>query len=150
MCVIIDANVAAEVFAFPVHDDYAPLWKWIHHKDGRIVYGGENRRELAKLTNVRQRLKTLWDAGLALDEDDRRVDKEENAVTKKGLCRSNDAHVIALARVSGVRVLCTNDQDLQTDFKNRDLVANPRGKIYKNANHAGVLGHNGICRGRAS
>ena len=147
---IIDADVAAEVFALPVHEDYAPLWKWIHHKDGRIVYGGRNFTELAKLNNVRRRLKTLWDAGLALAEDDRKVDKEEKAVIRKSQCRSNDTHVIALARVSGARVLCTDDQALQTDFKDRDLVPAPKGKIYKKASHAAVLGHNSICRGRAT
>ena len=150
MCVIIDANVAAEVFAFPVHNDYAPLWKWIDHKDGRIVYGGENRRELAELTNVRRRLKTLWDAGLALAEDDREVDKEQKAVIKKSHCRSDDPHVIALARVSGARVLCTEDQDLQTDFKDRNLVPTPKGKVYKTADHQHVLGHNRLCRQRTS
>ena len=150
MCVIIDANVAAEVFAIPVHDDYAPLWKWIKHKDGRIVYGGRNRTELAKLNNVRGRLKTLWSAGRALAEDDGIVDEEEKTVVKKNECRSDDPHVIALARVSGARVLCTNDRDLQTDFKDRNLVQAPRGKIYKNANHAHVLGHNKLCGRRRS
>ncbi len=112
------------------------------------MYGGENRRELAKLSNVRRRLKTLWSAGLALEEDDGDVDKEEKAVVKMSACRSDDPHVIALARVSGARVVCTEDQALQTDFKNRDLVPAPKGKIYKNANHAHVLGHNSLCRER--
>ena len=65
MCVIIDANVAAKVFGRPVHYEYAPLWKWIEQRDGRIVYGGPNRRALAKLNIVWRRLKTLWAADLA-------------------------------------------------------------------------------------
>jgi predicted nucleic acid-binding protein len=150
MCVIIDANVAAEIFAIPVHEDYAPLWKWIEYKDGRIVYGGRNLKELARLNTVRQRLKTLWSAGRAFAEDDREVDREERAVVKMNQCRSDDPHVIALAKVSGARVLCTKDQDLQTDFKNRDLVPTPRGRVYKTAAHQHVLGHNRLCRRRTS
>jgi len=149
MCVIIDANVAAEVFASPVQTDYVPLWTWIEHGGGRIVYGGKNRRELARLTDVRRRLKTLWSAGRAFEIGNRQVAREEKAVVKMNACRSDDPHVIALARVSGTRVLCTEDQDLQADFKDRELVPAPRGKIYKRASLAGVLGHNSICPGRS-
>ena len=45
-------------------------------------------------------------------------------------CVSNDEHVIALAQVSGARLLFSNDVPLHRDFKNRDLVDVPRGKVY--------------------
>ena len=47
-----------------------------------------------------------------------------------GECASDDEHVIALARVSGARLLFTNDGDLQADFKNPGIINGPRGVIY--------------------
>lgn len=45
-------------------------------------------------------------------------------------CVSNDAHVIALAQVTGARLLFSNDSALQSDFKNKLLIDQPRGKVY--------------------
>lgn len=44
--------------------------------------------------------------------------------------RSDDPHVIALAQVSGARLLYSNDGKLQRDFKDRDLINNPGGSVY--------------------
>lgn len=43
---------------------------------------------------------------------------------------SNDPHVIALADVSGARILYSNDENLRDDFRNSVLVSSPRGKLY--------------------
>lgn len=148
MCVIIDASVAGVAFAIPYHVDFKPLWHWIECQDGRIVLGGRLSSELNRLPNVRRLLAEFTRAGLAVYVTKQKVDEEEKEVHKLGLCRSNDPHVIALARVSGARVLCTNDGDLEVDFKNRQLVSAPRGSIYKNASHKSLLKHNRICIGR--
>jgi hypothetical protein len=55
------------------------------------------------------------------------------------LCRSNDLHIIALARVARVGLLCSRDQALADDFTNRTLIANPRGRVYKYARHRTLL-----------
>ena len=55
---------------------------------------------------------------------------EETRLEKKGLCISDDPHVIALARISGARLLCSNDKDLQQDFGTKNLIDRPRGKVY--------------------
>jgi len=47
-----------------------------------------------------------------------------------GTCRSNDHHIVALAVVSGARLLYTNDRNLTDDFKDKRLIDNPRGKVY--------------------
>ena len=49
---------------------------------------------------------------------------------RDGAYVSNDAHVIALAQVSGARLLYSNDSDLQDDFKDKSLIDSPRGRIY--------------------
>lgn len=70
-------------------------------------------------------------AGRARRIRDAVVDKETESIRAGENCRSNDFHVIALARVSGARLLFTNDRTLEQDFKDRSLVPDPRGKIYK-------------------
>ena len=62
--------------------------------------------------------------------EDEAIQKEGSNLERKGGHRSNDLHVLALANVSGARLLYTNDRDLQRDFKNGQLISNPRGKIY--------------------
>ena len=42
--------------------------------------------------------------------------------TESGDYESDDEHVIALAKVSGARLLYTNDNDLQADFTNTILI----------------------------
>ena len=62
---------------------------------------------------------------------------------------------LALAQVSGARLLYSNDLTLHQDFGNRDLINRPRGKIY--STHAGgqiqdshrrLLRRNDLCRVR--
>ncbi len=148
MCLIIDANVAAIVFQVPCQDEYRPVWNWIERRGGILVFGGRNEAELTRVAAVRQRLYTLWQAGRAMQVPDQTVAAEERSVTSLGVCRSDDPHVIALARASGARVLCTEDGNLEKDFKNPQLVPRPRGAIYKNDSHAHLLCHNKICIGR--
>jgi hypothetical protein len=148
LCVIVDACVAGHVFSVPREADFVPLWSWLEKKDGRLVYGGHLAKELRRLGKATKLLAELKRSGRALECSRRDVDEQEKAVRKLGLCRSNDPHVIALARVSGARVLCTNDDNLQTDFKNQHLLPAPRGQIYKRASHRAMLKHNGICIGR--
>jgi hypothetical protein len=145
LCVIIDASVAGLAFSVPPHADFAPVWHWIKNRGGKLVIAGRLSNELS---GARRLISQLWKAGLALGPPKEEVDKEEQVVRKSAMCRSNDSHIIALARVSGARVLCTNDGDLEADFKNRELVPNPRGGIYKNASHKSLLKHNRICIGR--
>lgn len=147
MCLIIDANLAARVFAAPCEDDFLPIWEWIEEGDGKVVFGGRNGEELRRLNRVRRRLLDLWRAGRAMEVPSREVSAEEHRVVALGGCRSNDPHIIALARVSWARVLCTLDRELQADFKNPRLVPRPRGHIYNRRSHSALLNHNGRCPG---
>ena len=53
--------------------------------------------------------------------------------------RSDDPHVLALARATGARLLHTGDRDLMADFKNKKFLAQPRGKVYSTAANARLL-----------
>jgi predicted nucleic acid-binding protein len=148
MCIIVDANVASRVFAVPREDDFSPLWDWIENNNGKMVFGGKHGVELRRVGRVARRLTELWRAGLAVQVGDSDISREEKKLPKAPQRKSDDPHILALARASGARILCTNDGDLEADFKNLELVPRPKGKIYKSVGHTGLLGHNSICKGR--
>ena len=79
----------------------------------------------------------------------RKVEAATRELEAQQICRSNDAHVIALARVSGARLLFTNDRELQSDFKNRQILG---GNIYTTlrsenvtSTHRRLLGRSDLC-----
>ena len=86
------------------------------------------------------------------------IDKEEVATQTESLeaeklYRSDDPHVLALAQISGARLLYSNDADLQQDFKNKCFLNNPRGKIYSTLeskafgnSHKRLLRKRDLCR----
>lgn len=111
-----------------------------------MVHGGKLTQELSNNSSVRRFLRVLQQAGRAISFPDNLIEQEIRNVNALGLCVSNDEHIIALARISGARTLCSNDTDLHTDFKNRELVSNPRGRIYQNAEHKSLLEHTQACK----
>jgi len=145
VCLIVDASVAAAVFSSPPQPDFVPVLDWLEQRDGCVVYGGRLATELARLEKARRYLRTLLQAGRALLFPDEAIRVEEATVIRTGLCRSNDSHVVALARVSGARTLCTDDGDLQRDFRNPRLLSHPRGSVYRRREHAGLLRHSRSC-----
>jgi hypothetical protein len=148
MCLIVDANLAGIVFSSPPHPDFVPVVDWLA-EDGCLILGGHLGTELDRLEKARRFLVALLRAGRAKRIPDAQVSQEEAAVRGTGHCLSNDAHVVALARVSGARTLCTHDKTLQKDFRNPRLVANPRGSIYQRQEHAKLLRHTRSCRWRS-
>ena len=138
MCIIVDANRLGAFLADPPGEDAKPLRAWVG-RGGRIVYstGGAFAREVGRRT--RDRLLTYVRAGRAtVVPADRFADDEHRLRTDPDL-RSDDAHVLALAREAKVRLLHTGDADLTADFKNRKFIDRPRGKVYSTAANARLL-----------
>ena len=152
MCLIVDANRASLVFAQTPATDVAPIREWLTSakKDGQVVIGGHLEAELNKINGARRCLLAFQRAGRARFIPQHQVRAEVARVNATGNCQSNDTHVIALARVSGARVLCSEDNALHKDFKNPRLINNPRGRIYRTAQHARLLGHTKACRQHVS
>lgn len=148
MCLIVDANLAAQVFGSPPGADFVPILDWLEKKDGCLIFGGHLGTELDRVEKARRFLRALLQAGRAKRIPDGRVEKEEAVVRGTGHCQSNDGHVVALARVSGARTLCTLDRTLQQDFGNPKLVDKPRGKVYQRREHRRLLTHTVGCPGR--
>ena len=143
MCVIVDANVASRFFSDPVDPELQPLWDWIASGRGLLVAGGRLLEELFEVGDARRLLRNWERAKLARFIPSDEVEAETTLV--EGECASNDAHVIALARLSGARRLCSNDRLLHQDFGNLALINNPRGRVYQNRTHTRLLNHDGPC-----
>ena len=151
MCLIIDNDVAQRVLS--VDDD--PDLKFLHcclfsknsneHKVPKnlhvcLVYGGQLLEEYQRNHKVWRLLLQLDRAGKAKLVSNEKIDDELSTVRSLGVCRSNDVHIIALARAANVRLLCSNDNTLWDDFRDKRLIDKPRGKIYlRDSEHRDLL-----------
>ena len=115
VCAIIDANVSHEVFGRNRPGAGVRFFKWLMSPRGRLVAGGKLLEELAKTPYLDFALQ-LQSTGKLRNVDKRAVDGCADHLRATGACRSNDPHVIALAQVSGARLLYSNDQALHQDF----------------------------------
>ena len=153
MCAIVDNNVANEVFGRNPPEAGKHFRRWIGGRNGRLAVGGRLLEELRGNSGFREWFRQNELSGQLLQVSAERVGQQEQRVKRTGLCTSDDEHVLALALVSGARLLYTNDAALIADFKNREIVANPRGKVYTTAEndevtnaHRRLLGDRTLCR----
>lgn len=137
MCIIIDADVAH--LLAPPSGDARPVVDWIERGSGRLVIGGKNTEELKQNRDTTRWLLAIQRAGRVRLVRRAALVAEEANVQALGLCSSNDLHVIALARVSGARIVFTNDRALHADFRNAALISQPRGNVYQVAAHSRLL-----------
>ena len=158
MCAILDANVAGEVFIKRPKPAAQPptagekFLKWITKGNGHLVVGGKLLCELDKVNRFREWAQQAILSGKMRRISDTPVDKKTAKLQAKRMCRSNDPHVIALAQISGARLLYTNDRRLQDDFRNEMLIDDPQGQIYETlkskeftATHKGLLSREDLC-----
>ncbi len=155
MCAIIDANVAAEVFgnaAQNTNQAGGEFLNWLNRGRGKLVIGGELRRELER-TSFRHWANQASLAGILRDIDDSLVEVKTREVAHNANLQSNDPHIIALAQVSGARLLYSNDEALHEDFKSPRLINHPRGKVYStrqgndfNEAHKKLLDNKNLCK----
>ena len=146
MCAIVDNNMRDRFFGSPVDPELQPLWKWIDDGKCVLVVGGHLRDELYGSATARRAIQEWIRTKRAKDTEDENPGKVEAETREiQEHCRSNDAHVIALARLSGARRLCSNDRLLHQDFGDPALISNPPGRIYQNRSHADLLTHDGRC-----
>ena len=132
MCLILDADRYGE-FLDPGNTDMEPVRHWIKKNNGKIVYAATEKMqdELSRFQSMKRLFSEYRQAGRLKLFDKEKVKGEENEVRD---LLSNDKHIIALAMVSGVKLLISGDKKLQGDFKK--IV---RGKIYKNKSHKHLL-----------
>lgn len=152
MCIIVDANVRDIVFGKSRVPASELLLNSIDNRSHRLVIGGKLKNELMEANSFKnwlvqarlaQQIRVIPDDPVNLKADDLR---------RTGACKSDDEHVIALAQESGSRLLYTDDVDLQQDFDDRNLVANPRGRVYTTLryqdvrrSHRDLLARSDLC-----
>ena len=138
MCAIVDNNVRDQVFGNNRPSAGEFFFNWLEERGGRLVIGGELLRELSGYSNFTDWLPGAIRSGRVSVIPDQTVDAEAESLRAEGICRSNDEHVLALARLSGARLLFTNDNDLQDDFRDRSIVGGVRGRIYTTGERSDV------------
>ena len=135
---IIDTNVVSKVLLPDRDPAFEPVRKKLLCGEMKLAYGGRLRREYVRINRIRSALKRLDQNGFAILYPDGEVDKEARRVRTTCDCKSNDHHVLALARISGARLLCTLDRALTEDFTDKSLVDKPRGRVYKRASKSHI------------
>jgi hypothetical protein len=118
---------------------------WLERRGGKIALGGKVTEELYEIAELKRYLTQLLRAGRAVAFPKDEVDAQKQWAANSGLCKSNDPHVIGLARVSGARVLYAEDPALWDDFRNPKLLC-PPGRVYRTAKHRHLLDHAPPCR----
>ena len=140
MCLIVDANVAAQFFCTS-NPDSADLRRAVFGSGCCVVYGGRLREEYEKIGTARRMVLALDRAGKARAIPDSPVDVRTEALKASGMLASDDPHIIALAEVSGSRLLHSLDTALHRDFTNPALIKQPRGRVYQ-----GGAGHRHLVK----
>ncbi len=156
MCAIIDANVSHEVFGSNRPEAGVKFFEWLNTGKGLLVVGGKLLVELENSSpGFREWAKQAQSAGRMRSANEDDVKTKTEAIWSEGVCRSDDPHILALAQVSGARLLYSNDGALQEDFGTKSLLDNPRGKVYTTTEnrdfretHKKLLSRKDLCRAK--
>lgn len=146
MCLIIDACVMSAMLD-PTDPAGKQVLRWLLRGDGILAEGGQLTVEANRVGVTLATLTELRRAGRVFDASTHDPPGFATALDRYSTaCRSNDAHVLAVAHVSGARTLATNDQALTDDFKDPKLLPRPRGRVLHDATHGHLLTHTAGCR----
>ncbi len=137
MCLIIDANVASLVFSAEPHEDFQPIWDALQNGRAVAVHGGRLTDEYMRLARIRRLLLELGRRGALRKVEDDPVNSATADFADR-VIQSDDPHILGLAQVSKVRLLCSRDQDLHADFTNPSLLR-PQGSVYQTSAHTRLI-----------
>ena len=137
MCIIIDANKIGE-FLDADNDDMEPVRAWLS-EFGKIVYSvsGNSKEEREQYQSFPHKFLEYSRANKLIRVNPSDVEKEIKNLPN---LKSNDQHIIALAKLKNVKVLVSGDQRLHEDFKE---IAG--GKVYQTKEHRHLLTPD-LCR----
>jgi len=142
VCVVIDACCLVKVFD-PLnreHEDFVPVWEWISHGRGRMIFGGTKYlTELSRVKRVVPLVNELQRKGRVRLVPMANVDALAEQLKQRVSDRAfNDEHLMAIVIVSGCRVVCTDDEVAMPYLKRAELFADydrKHPKIYNRATH---------------
>lgn len=154
MCVIIDNSVSHHVFSDKPSEAAQRLLDRINSGRIRFVTGGHNLSELRRNLEFKSWVQEALRRGTAAKANLGRVNELTSALEQTAQLRSNDAHVIALAQLTGARLLFSDDRKLNRDFENPNHIDNPSGSVYTTLSnkaksftceHAEILARHNLC-----
>lgn len=129
MCAIVDASGANDVFGKNRPEIGSMFFDWINDH-GRILTGGKLTMEIGDLCpRFLEWAKEAERTGKLKRMSHSKIHREITEVIKRkhGGSPLNDAHILAIARLGGARLLYANDKDLLENFVDPRLVSRPRG-----------------------
>lgn len=131
MCIIIDANEVKKLLDVN-NDDMEQVRIWLS-KSGKIVYSisGNSRQERELYRYFPHRFLEYSRANKLIRVNHSDVEEEIKNLPK---LKSNDPHIVALARLKNVKVLVSGDKKLHNDFKK---IAG--GGVYQRKKHKHLL-----------
>lgn len=134
MCMILDANRCGDFINY--NEDMSPVRKWIDKGIHRLIYSNQEKikNELYDNRRMKKYLEDRVRFGQARRIEKEKVERAMQDIETKYSLISDDPHILGLAIASGAKLLCTQDEDLEKDFKR--IV---RGSIYKNKKHTHLL-----------
>ena len=132
MCAIIDADVTTEIVGGNRTKAGIGFLDWIINGKGQLIYGGSRQlEEYQRVPGFAELVEELNRKSLAKRLNKSVVDalaaKLVNQHTLKA--KEKDSHILALALISGARMLFSNDKALHHDFKNTSIIS-PKGKVF--------------------
>ena len=135
LCIIVDANVGHTMFSRQPTEAGRTVRDWIKKGSGRLIFGGQNAAELFHTNAAKKWVHEAWRAGKARQVRSEAIEHERSLLEHIAAVSCNDAHVLALARASGARVLFTEDNNLIRDFKDTTIIPKPRGWVFRKPDH---------------
>ena len=132
MCMILDVNRWGDFLG--KKEDMTPIHVWLNKGNGKLLYSNHDKfRELS--TKYKRALVQYQNVGWARMVPKDKVEREISNINDKRInLKSNDIHILGLAKASGAKVLCSSDKKLHKNFK--DVIG---GGIYQTKEHGHLL-----------
>ena len=136
MCMILDNNTYGDFFKNK--PDMQPIHDWLKQKKGKLVYSTHIKfKELSPkyIRNLQEYKRQKRAKPASKKEVEKGIEqiKKEIKKSKKNI-KSDDIHILGLAKIKNIKLLCTKDKDLHKDFKK--II---KGNIYQNKDHKELL-----------
>ncbi len=128
-CAIVDANSLPEVVS-SANAASQIFVEFLAQGLGMIHIGGQLRNEWEANQHHRTWISNGIARGWIKNVDNGEVERKTQDMMTNPKLRSNDPHIVALAQVGGARLLVSRDVALGKDFKDKQFLENPRGKVF--------------------
>ncbi len=113
-----------------------PVHKWMEKRNGKLIYSDHEPLQRELTQRQKKALERYNQSGKARFFPKEQVERTIISLRKNkdNRFKSNDIHILGLAKTAKAKILCSKDTDLHHDFKQ---ILN--GNIYQNKKHEHLL-----------